>query len=302
MVRTEIRPSHWSNAFSWCQIIIWPKIIKGQPALTHVIRNLHFATRSAATLPLMSHTQIEESARAQNPSRATTTLAYHPPNHHPHPHPLVVRRGNPDQLRLLQLPQPGTQQHRPHPHRRGRSDVHKLPTPGRPDGLTSQPNGHTTWWQRRHYGPHNDVVFTSCVCWAETPTQQHSWRSSHPPWWRTADQTTDARKNKEKGGSSLYAWQPHLASTYGSKSFSSPPHSISLKIKGQGHEWGHSSNSQFGSNILSTHIPFVPCQSSLPFLRYSIFKIWPWKSRVKVTWPWCCTTTGLDNSMELWMV
>ena len=116
----------------------------------------------------------------------------------PTPHPLVVRQGNPDQLRLLQLPQPGTQQHRPHPHRRGRSDVHKLPTPGRPDGLTSQPNGHTTWWQRRHYGPHNDVVFTSCVRWAETPAQQHSWRSSHPPWWQTADQTTDARKNKRK--------------------------------------------------------------------------------------------------------
>ena len=25
----------------------------------------------------------------------------------------------------------------------------------------------------------------------------------------------------------------------------------------------------------------VPCQSALPFLRYSIFKIWPWKLRVK---------------------
>ena len=57
---------------------------------------------------------------------------------------------------------------------------------------------------------------------------------------------------------------------------------LTLKIKGQGHGWGHSSKSQCGSSILSTHIPFVPCQSSLPFLRYSIFKIWPWKSRVKV--------------------
>ena len=37
-----------------------------------------------------------------------------------------------------------------------------------------------------------------------------------------------------------------------------------------------------GYYILSTHIPFVPCQSALPFLRYSIFKIWPWKSKVKV--------------------
>ena len=75
-----------------------------------------------------------------------------------------------------------------------------------------------------------------------------------------------------------------------------------LEIKGQGHGWGHSSKSQCGSNILSTHIPFVPCQSALPFVRYSIFKTWPWKSRVKVKWPWCCTTTGLDNSIELRMV
>ena len=53
---------------------------------------------------------------------------------------------------------------------------------------------------------------------------------------------------------------------------------LTLKIKGQGHGWGHSSKSQCGSNILPTHIPFVPCQSALPFLTYSIFKIWPWKS------------------------
>ena len=58
--------------------------------------------------------------------------------------------------------------------------------------------------------------------------------------------------------------------------------SLTLKIKGQGHGWGHSSKSQCWSSILSTNIPFVPCQSGLPFLRYSIFKIWPWKSRVKV--------------------
>ena len=73
---------------------------------------------------------------------------------------------------------------------------------------------------------------------------------------------------------------------------------LTLKIKGQGHGSGHSSKSQCGSNILSTRIPFVPCQSASPFLRYSIFKIWPWKSRVKVKWPWCCTTAGLDNSTE----
>ena len=57
---------------------------------------------------------------------------------------------------------------------------------------------------------------------------------------------------------------------------------LTLKINGQGHGWGHSSKSQCWSSILSTHIPFVPCQLALPFLRYSIFKVWPWKSRVKV--------------------
>ena len=57
---------------------------------------------------------------------------------------------------------------------------------------------------------------------------------------------------------------------------------LTLKIKGQGHRWGHSLKSQCGCNILSTHIPFVPCQSGIPFLSYDFFKIWPWKSKVKV--------------------
>ena len=77
---------------------------------------------------------------------------------------------------------------------------------------------------------------------------------------------------------------------------------LTLKIQGRGHGWGEGWKSQSGCNILSTHIPIVPCQSALPFLRYSVFKIWPWKSKVKVKWPWCCTTTGLDNSIELQMV
>ena len=52
---------------------------------------------------------------------------------------------------------------------------------------------------------------------------------------------------------------------------------LTLKIQGQGHGWGQSWKSQSGCSILST-----PCQSAIPFLRYSIFKIWPWKSKVKV--------------------
>ena len=54
--------------------------------------------------------------------------------------------------------------------------------------------------------------------------------------------------------------------------------SLTLKIQGQ----GHSSRSQSRYNILSTHIPFVPCQSALPFLGCSYFKIWHWKFKVKV--------------------
>ena len=77
---------------------------------------------------------------------------------------------------------------------------------------------------------------------------------------------------------------------------------LTLKIQGQGHGWGERWKSQGGCNILSIHIPFVPSQSALSFLRYSIFKIWPWKSEVKVKWAWCCTATGQDNSIELEMV
>ena len=57
---------------------------------------------------------------------------------------------------------------------------------------------------------------------------------------------------------------------------------LTLKIQGQGHGWGESWKSQHGSNILSTHIPLIPCQSAILFLRYDFFKIWPWKSKVKV--------------------
>ena len=41
---------------------------------------------------------------------------------------------------------------------------------------------------------------------------------------------------------------------------------LTLKIQGQGHAWGERWKSQSEGNILSIHIPFVPCQSALPFL------------------------------------
>ena len=47
---------------------------------------------------------------------------------------------------------------------------------------------------------------------------------------------------------------------------------LTLKIRGQGHGWGESWKSQHGSNILSTRIPFAPCQSAIPFLRYEFSK------------------------------
>ena len=57
---------------------------------------------------------------------------------------------------------------------------------------------------------------------------------------------------------------------------------VTLKIQGKEHGWGQNSQSQYESNILSISIPLVPCHSALPFMGYSIFKIWPWKSKVKV--------------------
>ena len=49
-----------------------------------------------------------------------------------------------------------------------------------------------------------------------------------------------------------------------------PPHYGHTSLY-HGHEW-------------MTHILFVPCQSAIPFLRYSYFRLWPWifNSRVNV--------------------
>ena len=58
---------------------------------------------------------------------------------------------------------------------------------------------------------------------------------------------------------------------------------LTMKIQGQAHGWGQSSKSQYESSIPSTHISLVPCQSALLFMRYSIFKVWAWKSKDKVT-------------------
>ena len=85
-------------------------------------------------------------------------------------------------------------------------------------------------------------------------------------------------------------WVQHCIDSHPIRSMSigHPIHKIrlfwnfTLKIQCQGHGWGESWKSQHGSNILSTRIPFIPCQATLPFLRYDFLKIWPWKSKVKV--------------------
>ena len=58
---------------------IWPKTIKGQPALTHVIRN-YVLLLVVPPLCLWWVTHSDESAQAQNSSRATTTLVSQPPH------------------------------------------------------------------------------------------------------------------------------------------------------------------------------------------------------------------------------
>ena len=85
-----------------------------------------------------------------------------------------------------------------------------------------------------------------------------------------------------------WVWHPIDSHPFRSMSIGLSIHEIlyfqnlTLKIQGQGHGWGVNWKSQHGSNILSTHISFIPCQSAIPFLRYDFFKIWPWKSKVKV--------------------
>ena len=122
---------------------IWPKTIKGQPALTHVIRNYvlllvmpplclwwvtHIVTK-ALRLKILPGQQLP---LFPNPP---TLLTCH----------LTGKPGEP--CRPAPPPAaPSTRDSSTYTSHRGRSDAQKLPTPGRPAGLTSQPNGHTTWW------------------------------------------------------------------------------------------------------------------------------------------------------------
>ena len=53
---------------------------------------------------------------------------------------------------------------------------------------------------------------------------------------------------------------------------------LTLKVQGQRHR----SSTHGGLDILSTKIPFLPCQSTLPFLIHSFLNLYHWKSKVKV--------------------
>ena len=72
---------------------------------------------------------------------------------------------------------------------------------------------------------------------------------------------------------------------------------LTLKIQGHGHGWDQSWKTQSGCNILSTHNPFVPCQSAIPFLRYSILKFDPENPRSMSWGTWALkVTTWVQHS------
>ena len=116
---------------------------KRQPALTHVIRNYvlllvvpplclwwvtHIVTK-ALRLKILPGQQLP---LFPNPP---TLLTCH----------LTGKPGEPCRPALPPAA-PSTRDSSTSTSHRGRSDAQKLPTPGRPAGLTSQPNGHTRWW------------------------------------------------------------------------------------------------------------------------------------------------------------
>ena len=93
-----------------------------------------------------------------------------------------------------------------------------------------------------------------------------------------------------RGKLKVTTWVQHFIDSHPLRSMSIIPtipeiqhfQNLTLKIQGQGHGWWERWKSQSGCNILSTHIPSIPHQSAIPFLKYNFFKIWPWKSKVKV--------------------
>ena len=122
---------------------IWPKTIKGQPAQTHVIRNyVLLLVVPPLCLWWVTHTVTKALRLKILPGQLLPLF--------PNPPTLLTchSTGKPGEpCRPAPPPTaPSTRGSSTSTSHRGRSDANKLPTPGRPAGLTSQPNGHTTWW------------------------------------------------------------------------------------------------------------------------------------------------------------
>ena len=57
---------------------------------------------------------------------------------------------------------------------------------------------------------------------------------------------------------------------------------LTLKLQGQGHEWGQRSRSHSSPSIQPMHLFFVSYQSDQPFLRYVQYSVWPWKDTSEI--------------------
>ena len=122
---------------------IWPKTIKGQPALTYVIRNyvlllvvpplcLWWVTHTVTKALRLKILPGQHLPLFPNPPTLLTCHSTGIPGEPCRPAPPPAA--------------PSTRDSSTSTSHRGRSNAHKLPTPGRPAGPTSLPNGHTTWW------------------------------------------------------------------------------------------------------------------------------------------------------------
>ena len=57
---------------------------------------------------------------------------------------------------------------------------------------------------------------------------------------------------------------------------------LTLKLQGQGHEWGQRSRSHSSPSNQPMHLLFVSYQSDQPFLRYVQYSVWPWKDTSEI--------------------
>ena len=129
----------------------------------------------------------------------------------------------------------------------------------------------------------------SLTFYRPTPLSLHGNRPSHSwdiTFFSKFDLENPRSRSCKRWTLKVTTWVQHSIDSHPfcSMSISHPGHKIrlfqnlTLEIQGQGHGLSQSWKSQSGCNILSTHMPFVPCQSALP----DFFKIWPSKSKVKV--------------------